>query len=61
MAGTPAEMGAAHGRLLKKPAALLVDRFVYAVGAGDTLRTGRWFFDALAEVERRTGPHTLWL
>lgn len=58
VAGTAAQMGAAHGHLLKPQAALLVERFVYAVGAGDTLRTGRWFFDALAEVEQRTAKHT---
>lgn len=57
VAGTPEQMGAAHGHLLKRQAALLVERFVYAVGAGDTLRTGRWFFDSLAEVEQRTGRH----
>jgi hypothetical protein len=55
--GTPEQMGAAHGRLLAEKAHQLVERVVYAVGAADSVRTGQWFFDRMAEIERRAGPH----
>ncbi len=57
MSGTPEQMGAAHGRLLSEKARHLVNQVVYVVGAADTLRTSRWFFDRMAEIERRAGPH----
>lgn len=57
VAGTPEQMGAAHGALLAEKARRLVDRVVYAIGAADSIRTGRWFFDRMAEIERRAGPH----
>ena len=57
VSGTPAEMGAAQGSLLREPAHKLVDRTVYFVGGGDTLRSGTWFFDHMANIERRTTPH----
>ena len=55
--GTPEQMGTAHGLLLRKPIAKLAERVVYAVGAGDTLMSGTWWFDRVAEIERRAGPH----
>jgi hypothetical protein len=58
VAGTPAQMGRAHGRLLRARSRFLVRRFLYGVGAADTLRTGKWFLDRLAEIEQRTRPHT---
>jgi len=57
LAGTPEQMGAAHGRLLAEPGRKLVQRVVYMVGAADSLRSGTWFFDRMAEIERRCGPH----
>ena len=57
VAGTPAEMGAAHGRLLAEKVRKLVDHVVYVVGAEETIRSGKWFFDEMAEIERRAGPH----
>lgn len=57
VSGTPAQMGAAQGTLLREPARKLTERVVYLVGAGDTLRSGTWFLDRMAEVERRTLPH----
>lgn len=56
--GTAEQMGAAHGRLLRDKAAKLMDRVVYAIGAVDTVRSGIWFFDRMAEIQRRTQPHT---
>ncbi len=55
--GTPAEMGAAQGRLLREPVRRLTDRVVYLIGAADTLHSHAWSFDRMAEIERRVGPH----
>ena len=50
-------MGAAQGTLLREPARKLTERVVYLIGAADTLHSHAWFFDRMAEVERRTAPH----
>jgi len=55
--GTPEEMGTAHGRLLGTKARNLVERVVYLVGGADSLQSGQWFLDRMAEIERRTLPH----
>ena len=55
--GTPEQMGSAHGRLLGAPVRRLGEHVVYLVGAADSVRSGRWFFDSLAEIERRTTPY----
>ena len=55
--GTPEQMGRAHGALLADDAKQLCERTVYLVGAGDSLHSGRWFFDRMAEIDRRTRPH----
>ena len=57
VSGTPAQMGAAHGALLRGPAQKLTQRVLYLVGGGDTLRSGQWFLDRMADIERRTVPH----
>jgi isopenicillin-N N-acyltransferase like protein len=57
VAGTPAQMGAAQGTLLREPARRLTERVVYLIGAADTLHSHAWFFDRMAEIERRTTPH----
>lgn len=55
--GTPEQMGTAHGSLLADKARQLVDRVVFAVGGAESIRSGRWFFDRMAEIGRRAGPH----
>ena len=55
--GTPREMGAAHGRLLGRPAKKLVQRVLYLVGGAESIQSGTWFLDRVAEIERRTLPH----
>ena len=55
--GTPEEMGHQHGVLMKQGIHDLVDRIVYGVGVGSSFEKGRWFFDEVAEAQRRTGPH----
>ena len=57
VSGTPEQMGAAQGTLLRPMAQRMMERTVYLVGGGDTLRSGNWFFDTMAEIERRTSPH----
>ena len=57
VAGSPQQMGTAHGTLLKKEAHGLFEKVIYVVGAAETVRSGKWFMDRMAEIERRTGPH----
>ncbi len=57
VSGTPAQMGTAQGRLLRPLAQKMTERVVYLVGGGDTLHSGQWFVDRMAEIERRTLPH----
>ena len=57
LSGTPAQMGAAHGLLLRDSVQKLAERSVYFVGGGDTLQSGQWFFERMAEIQRRTLPH----
>lgn len=57
VSGTPEQMGAAQGALLGSMMKKLVERTVYLVGTADTFRTGVWFFDRMADIERHTLPH----
>jgi isopenicillin-N N-acyltransferase like protein len=57
VSGTPAQMGAAQGRLLGDSMQILTERVLYLVGGGDTLNSGTWFLDRMADIERRTLPH----
>ncbi|HZZ73993.1 MAG TPA: C45 family peptidase [Pirellulales bacterium] len=57
MQGTPEQMGAAQGALLKEHVQKLVRRALYLVGSVDSVRGDTWFFDRMAEIERRTTPH----
>lgn len=57
VAGTPEQMGTAHGRLMKNWAQELVDRVVYGVGGAESIMSGEWFIDTSAEIYRRTSPH----
>ncbi len=57
VSGTPEEMGTAHGRLLREEVRQTLERVVYLVGGASTVQSGKWFFDEMAEIERRTAPH----
>ena len=57
VAGTPRQMGTAHGTLMKKQAHGLIEKTMYVVGAAETINSGEWFMDRMAEIQRRTGPH----
>ncbi len=54
--GTPEQMGAAHGTLLRDSIGKTRKRVLYLVGAGESLHSGTWCFDRFAEIERRTKP-----
>jgi len=55
--GSPEQMGAAHGTLLAANARRLSEKVVYLVGGVDSINSGVWFMDRMAQVERRTSPH----
>jgi len=57
VAGTPGQMGAAHGRLLQEKVRTLVERAVYLVGGVDSIQSGTWFVERMEEVQARTLPH----
>jgi hypothetical protein len=54
--GTPEEMGAQHGTLMRDEVRNLVDRIVYGVGVGSSLDKGRWFFGEIEEAQGRLEP-----
>jgi len=54
--GTPEEMGAQHGALLKKEIKDLVNRILYGVGVGSSFTKGRWFFGEIEEAQGRIHP-----
>ena len=58
VAGTPQQMGTAHGRLLREKCRTLTERVLYLVGGVDSVHSGTWFLDRMAEIQRRTLPHT---
>ncbi|MFA6930804.1 MAG: C45 family peptidase [Lentisphaeria bacterium] len=57
-AGTPEQMGAAHGHLLPKMVACVTPRTMSLVAAGYCFSTGKWFYDHLDEILNRARPHT---
>ncbi len=57
LSGTPAEIGTAHGQLLKAEAERCRDSSLYMVGLGATVDRGAWFLDELREAYRRLEPH----
>ncbi|NQT40599.1 MAG: peptidase C45 [Planctomycetes bacterium] len=58
VSGTPKEMGTAHGTLLAEQATRLTERVVYLMGGADSIASGTWFLDRMAEIQKRTLPHT---
>ena len=57
VAGTPEQMGTAHGVLLREQTRKLMERVLYVAGGADSIQSGTWFMDRMAEIERRTLPH----
>lgn len=54
--GTPEEMGAQHGTLLKPEVRSLVERVLYGVGVGSSFAKGRWFFGEIEQCQSRIAP-----
>lgn len=54
--GTPEEIGAQHGTLMKKDVHHLVDSILYGVGVGTSLTKGRWFFGEIEDAQARVQP-----
>jgi len=54
--GTPEEMGAQHGHLLKREVRDLVSRVLYGVGVGSSFEKGRWFFGEIESCTARIQP-----
>ncbi len=57
LAGTPTEIGTAHGRLLAREIRRTVDSTLHLVGLVATLEKGKWFPDELEDAWRRCSPH----
>jgi|GEM_PF-4043649 len=55
--GTPEEMGAAQGALLKNQIFKLVSKIMYASGTSASLSKGKWFMDMMQEIQDRTGGY----
>jgi len=55
--GTPEEMGAQHGALLKKEIKAVLNRILYGVGVGSSFPKGRWFFGEIEEAQHRINPY----
>ncbi len=57
LAGTPEEIGTAHGQLLKTETQRCIDSVLYAFGTAQTIATGRWFRSDLDAAYQRLSPH----
>lgn len=55
--GTPEQIGKAHGELLGEEAQRCIDSVLYTFGTVQTIRTGRWFKQDLADAYTRLSPH----
>jgi hypothetical protein len=55
--GTPEEMGAQHGTLLKKEINDVLYRILYGVGVGSSFAKGRWFFGEIEQAQSRINPY----
>lgn len=55
--GSPAEVGRAHGELLKAEAGRCVDSVLHMFGVAQAIESGRWFSDDLAAAYQRLEPH----
>jgi hypothetical protein len=57
LTGSPAEIGRAHGTLLKAEARRCCDSALFMVGLGATVAQGKWFPQELRNAYRRLSPH----
>ncbi len=57
LSGTPEEIGAAHGRLLREEVRRCIDSTFHLAGLGYTIDKGEWFPDVLRAAFKRLAPH----
>jgi hypothetical protein len=57
LSGSPAEIGQAHGQLLKNQSMACIDSVLHAFGTVQTIQTGRWFRRDLEVAYERLRPH----
>lgn len=55
--GTPEEVGKAHGELLKNECQRCIDSVLYTFGLAQTIQSGKWFPQELANAYKRLAPH----
>ncbi len=55
--GSPDQIGKAHGELLSREAMRCIDSVLYTFGTVETVRSGRWFRQELADAYARLSPH----
>jgi hypothetical protein len=55
--GTPEQIGRAHGELLKAECQRCIDSVLYTFGLAQTIQSGRWFPNELANAYQRLSPH----
>ncbi|MEZ5299117.1 MAG: C45 family peptidase [Verrucomicrobiales bacterium] len=55
--GTPEEMGAQQGELLRGEVRSVVERILYGVGVGSSFDKGRWFFEEIEDAQARLMAH----
>ena len=55
--GLPEEVGRAHGELLRDESLACVDSVLYTFGTVQTIQSGRWFRQELADAYTRLKPH----
>jgi hypothetical protein len=55
--GTPEQIGAAHGELLKEESMRCMDSVLYSFGTAQTIINGRWFRHDLEQAYARLAPH----
>ncbi len=58
VSGTPEQMGGAHGRLLADLVPHVMPRTMALVATGYVVQKGKWFYDHIDEIYRRSSPHT---
>lgn len=58
VAGTPVQMGTAHGKLLAKMVPNVAVRTVALVGAAYSVDKGDWFYERMEDIISRAKPHT---
>jgi hypothetical protein len=57
LTGSPAQIGTAHGQLLKEESTRCIESVLYTFGTVHVIRTGHWFRHDLKDAYARLAPH----